>query len=332
MCELSVSKVESSSPSDPTLRTGGEGPEISIIMACYNAAPYLKEAVQSALEQTNITLEVLIVDDHSRDNSLELANNLASTDSRIRVLETPRNCGPGAARNVGIEHMRGRWYAMLDCDDAFDPDRCRKLIDAAEAAGADMIADDLSVFGEDFAASPHLGKGFQPGAGSISLDDYFSGTVMFSPRPNLGFLKPIIRRKALNSIRYRTDLRIGEDDELVIRLLLAGAKYAYYPKALYRYRKHDASISHRLSAEHSAAMVQSEEDIRRQVERAGQTSQAYKARYASILDAAAFSHSVEALKAKNRVGAIAAILKRPSALRHYTMPIAARWKRITSQS
>ncbi|MEL7190747.1 MAG: glycosyltransferase family 2 protein [Pseudomonadota bacterium] len=327
-----MSKIESQRSDQGTASNGTDTPEISIIMACYNAAAFLKEAVSSALSQQDITLEVLIIDDHSTDNSFEVANELAGKDSRIRVFQTPENAGPGGARNVGIEQMRGDWYAMLDCDDAFASERCRKLIDAANLSGADMIADDLAVFGDEVQSQRHLGKDFETPSSLITLDDYFAGTVMFSAKPNLGFLKPIIHRRLLHAIRYRSDLRIGEDDELVIRLLLAGAKYAYHPQALYHYRKHDASISHRLSAEHGALMVRSEENIRAKVHSAGETSDAYHTRYHSILDAAAFSSSVEALKSKDLGSAIGAILKRPSALRHYAMPIAARWNRMIGKA
>ncbi|KWV90962.1 glycosyltransferase family 2 protein [Erythrobacter sp. YT30] len=327
-----MSKIEPSARDQAALRTSGDEPEISIIMACYNAAEYLDEAVQSALAQASISLEVLVIDDHSSDQSMQLAQEWARRDPRVRVFQTAQNSGPGGARNVGIEHMRGRWYAMLDCDDAFEPERCRRLVDAAESWGADMIADDLRVFGDEIETCRHLGDTFRPQSDTISLEAYFAGTVMFSSEPNLGFLKPIIRRDALSSERYRTDLRIGEDDELVIRLLLGGAHYAYFPKPLYRYRKHDASISHRLSAKNSALMVQSEKDIRAKVQAAGKASNAYDARYASILDAAAFSRSIDALKAKRFAAALGAIIERPSALRHFAMPIAARWRRLTGNA
>ncbi|MEL7198560.1 MAG: glycosyltransferase family 2 protein [Pseudomonadota bacterium] len=325
-----MSNIQNPIDSDLGDQTSVRTPEISIIIACYNGARFLADAASSALAQKNIVLEVLIIDDHSTDESHELANKLANKDSRIKVLQTPKNAGPGGARNVGIDAMRGRWYAMLDCDDTFAPDRCRALIDAAEKAGADMIADDLAVFGDDIEPHRHLGEAQPPS--TITLEGYFAGTIMYSPRPNLGFLKPIIRASTLDQRRYRTDLRIGEDDELVIQLLLSGANYAYHSQALYNYRKHEASISHRLSADHSALMVKSEENIRAQVMAAGRNSDDYKKRYSAILDAAAFADSVEALKEKQLSRAISAIAARPSALRHYAMPIAAHWKRFAQKS
>lgn len=298
-------------------------------MASYNSAGFLGDAVATALNQQGVSVEVLIIDDCSTDNSLACAHALAAQDDRIKVFQTPQNSGPGAARNIGIGNMRGRWYAMLDCDDAMEPERCQTLIQAAERAGADMIADDLTVFGEGLTSYRHLGNDYGDAARDINLDDYFSGTIMYSDKPNLGFLKPMVRSAIINGsdIQYREDLRIGEDDEFVIRLLLAGARYTYHPQALYDYRKHDASISHRLSADHSALMVKSENDIRARVATAGFDSPAYKARFAAILDAAAFARSIEAIKARNFADAVTAMIERPSALRHFAMPIKARLQR-----
>ena len=87
---------------------------------------------------------------------------------------------------------------------------------------------------------------------------------MFGASPNLGFLKPMIRRRVLErtGIRYDPSLRIGEDDALIVQLLLAGARYRLMPQAGYFYRKHGSSISHRLSLDHAERMMASERQIR----------------------------------------------------------------------
>lgn len=310
----------------------GNAPEISIVMACFNAEMYLENAVRSALAQRDIELEVILVDDHSTDGSLQLANHLADQDTRIRVLQTPANAGPGGARNVGIKAMQGKWYAMLDCDDAFDPNRCRALIDHANDLGADMIADDLLVFGDGHENHRHLDA---PGkrARLVTLEDYFEATRMFGPKPNMGFLKPLIRGEALRKGNhfYREDLKIGEDDELVVQLLLAGNRYFVTTEAMYRYRKHAESISHRLSVDHSARMMASEELVRASVLKAERDSAAYRARYTSILDAAAFTRAIDAIKSRNLGAALRAVAARPRSLRHFSMPLSSRLAKLRSR-
>jgi succinoglycan biosynthesis protein ExoO len=164
----------------------------------------------------------------------------------------------------------------------------------------------------------------------IEPDLYFASTIMFGDRPNLGFLKPMIRKAALDAAgtRYNPDLRIGEDDELMVRLMLGGWKYYLWPEPLYHYRKHNLSISHRLSLENAERMLRSEIQLRSELIAAGLADGAYTARWRSVRRAEAFTRSVEALKALRPFAAIAPLIKRPDAALLYSMPLRARARRI----
>src|SRR3989304_2564250 len=98
----------------PNMRDSPNPCDVSFAIACHNSLPYLDEAVASALGQQDVTVEVIIVDDGSKDGSLARAKEWAERDARVRVLQTPENLGPGGARNLAIESMRGTWYAVLD--------------------------------------------------------------------------------------------------------------------------------------------------------------------------------------------------------------------------
>ncbi len=294
--------------------------------------PYLPEAIDSALQQRGVTIEVLIVDDHGSDKSLAYARERAASDSRIRVFQTPENQGPGGARNIAIENMRGRWYAVLDSDDVIEPDRFAAMIALGERHRADLVADDLTIFGEDIPTARFLDGSSLPDDGVIDLDTYFRHTVMFGQQASLGFLKPIIRASVFEGgkHRYRPDLRIGEDDELIAQLLLGGADYRLLPSAGYRYRKHAHSISHRLSLANAQRMLAAERDLRDDIVRMGRLTPAYRRRYRSIEEAVAFTQAIEALKQRRVVAAIGAILRNPSAARHFSMPLSAlavRWRK-----
>jgi glycosyltransferase involved in cell wall biosynthesis len=91
-------------------------PEVSLILPCYNHAALLERAVASCHAQRGL-MEILIVDDHSVDRSLEIAHKLAAVDDRVRVLQTDRNLGPGGARNAGVRAARGSHVSFLDTDD-----------------------------------------------------------------------------------------------------------------------------------------------------------------------------------------------------------------------
>ena len=96
---------------------------ISVIMACYNAEAYVRQAVESVLEQTYPDIELIVVDDGSTDRSREM---LASFGERVRVL-TQMNAGPYPARNNGITHASGGFVAFLDADDWWAPNCLAKL-------------------------------------------------------------------------------------------------------------------------------------------------------------------------------------------------------------
>lgn len=107
--------------------------KISVITPVYNAAPYVEESVLSALAQPQ-TAEVILIEDGSPDNSLEICVALAKKHSRVRLLRHPDegNHGAGASRNIGITNAKFDFVAFLDADDFFLPDRFRKAQEILE--------------------------------------------------------------------------------------------------------------------------------------------------------------------------------------------------------
>ena len=304
-------------------------PEVSVAIACYNAVGYLEAAVASALGQEGVSLEVVIVDDHSTDGSLALAHSLASLDSRVRVLQTAENGGPAAARNVALAKMRGDWFAVLDSDDLFEPGRLRQLLGAAERSGADFVADDLCVFGEGIDTHAMVGERAPLPGDWISLETYLDRSRMFAETVALGYLKPVIRASVIRELglRYNTGMRIGEDDDLILQLLSAGKRYRFVPEPLYRYRKHDASISHRLSVDHAQRMLSAEADIRARIGPSIAQGRPYRRRWAAMVRGLAFVRSVDMVKRGRFGAAVATLLRHPSAILLYKMPIEAALRR-----
>ncbi len=114
---------------------------VSIVIPLYNSASTLPHAVRSALSQTLRDIEVLIVDDGSRDTSLAEARAIAATDSRVRVIALPANRGKSHAMNRAIAQANGAWIAVLDADDWYEPDRLATLVAAGEAHEVALVAD-----------------------------------------------------------------------------------------------------------------------------------------------------------------------------------------------
>ncbi len=306
-------------------------------MASYNVAAFLRDAIESVLRQTLRSLEVIIVDDGSRDDTLAVAYTLAEADPRVRVFSTPRNLGPGGARNVALERARGDWFAILDADDEMLPDRLAYLVNVGEAEHADIVADDLIVFDNAGVAAPVpflAGAAATLEAGWIGLADYLERTVIYGKTPDLGFLKPMIRTDSLRTagIRYDETLRIAEDDDLIVRMLSAGLRYRLVGFAGYRYRRHGSSTSHRLSAADAANMrLASAARVAAANPHDPRVRQALAARHRAMSAAEGFARWVEAVKARRFGAALRILLAQPAVVPLLRMPLGAAWHRLASR-
>ncbi len=111
-----------------------ENPRISVVIPCYNGAPYLSEAIESCLRQTMTDFEIVIVDDASPDDCAQIAERFARSDPRIRLIRREKNGGVSAAFNSGFAVARGRFFTRLAQDDVFYPDALAKLCGAWKRA------------------------------------------------------------------------------------------------------------------------------------------------------------------------------------------------------
>lgn len=238
-------------------------PLISVIMANYRGARYLAASMKAVLAQSEPRLELILADDASDDDSVAIARGIAAGDPRVKVIASPRNGGPAVTRNLALDATRGDWIAVVDSDDLIHPQRLARLVQAATAAGADIAADDLVHFG---AAERAQGRTLLQGLRlsspmRLTLDLYLQGNAPGADLPSFGYLKPLIRRSVLGSRRYDPALRIGEDYDLILRLLIDGASFLLLPDPLYAYRRHAGSVSHRLSVETVGAMLAAHEAL-----------------------------------------------------------------------
>jgi len=233
-------------------------PVVSLVMANYNGARHLAEAIASAQRQTLTDWELILVDDASTDDSLAIAVALAQADPRIKVLAQARNRGPAAARNRALAAARGAWIAVFDSDDVMLPARLERLLARAEAEGAEIVADDQLVCGGDLVGGKAwVGEARAKRLGSVDLATFVESGRLYSRLPDLGYLKPMVRADlfARTGARYDESLRIGEDFHLLVALLASGVRLHLEPEPLYLYRKHGDSISARFRPEVLNAMI-----------------------------------------------------------------------------
>ena len=94
---------------------------ISVIVPVYNTGKYLEECLQGIVNQSYRNLDIIIVDDGSTDNSMEIAERFRSEDTRVRIIRNKKNSGISYSRNVGLDNARGEYVAWCDSDDVYHP-------------------------------------------------------------------------------------------------------------------------------------------------------------------------------------------------------------------
>lgn len=119
------------------MRLFSRAPRIGVVIPAWGVEDYLDDCIRSLLAQSHTRWEAVIVDDGSTDRTGEIADQWARRDARISVVHTV-NGGLGAARNLGVQHVRGDYLAFLDSDDVLPPRAYADLLAALEASGSDF--------------------------------------------------------------------------------------------------------------------------------------------------------------------------------------------------
>jgi len=207
-------------------------PLVSILIPCYNAELWVKQAIESALAQTWPEKEVIVVDDGSTDGSLAV---IRSFGDRIRY-ETGPNRGGNVARNRLLELARGQWLQYLDADDYLLPDKVEKQVRfLQERPETDIVF--CRVITETrsetavFQSVSRLPKIFDPWALLVSWDLGQTGGQLW-------------RKSAVVDVGgWKVDLPCCQEHELFLRLLMAGKKFSFctHVGAVYRQWK-DGSV------------------------------------------------------------------------------------------
>jgi len=210
---------------------------ISVVIPCYNGMPYLPKALDSVLAQTLPPVEILVVDDGSKDGSAQTVRDYATkTDGKVRLIQQA-NAGEPAARNTGLAAARGAWIAMLDADDWWDPRKLELQMRAAEAAGPECVL-------------VHTGGWKHFPDGRIVESDLAAGarrtgwcTAALLEPTSIGHPSILIRKTALEKIHgYDVAFRQSCDIDLYFRLSAIGT-FAFVPERLLHYRVHAQQMS-----------------------------------------------------------------------------------------
>ena len=204
-------------------------PLISIIMPMYNTEAYVAGAVRSVQAQTYANWELLIVDDGSTDGSGALCDELAASDSRIRVFHK-ENGGVSRARNFALAQAKGEYICFLDSDDACEPDYLAFFVSHL-APGIPVCCG----YFEDRSgalSSPALPMETSP----VPTDDFLFEGLLGRLNMPLVCWSWIFPAEPAKNVSFDSSLVLGEDSLYAAQVLLAFEQVYYDPVPLYRYR------------------------------------------------------------------------------------------------
>jgi glycosyltransferase involved in cell wall biosynthesis len=203
-------------------------PLVSILIPCYNAAPWLAKCIESALEQTYRYKEVIVVDDGSRDGSLDIIRRF---EGRIRW-ETGPNRGANATRNRLMALSSGEWLSFLDADDYLLPHKVEKQVDLVyERRNVDVVYSPCFDLYDDPERGADGGDllATYPFVDEDVFANYFRWTC-FSTTALL------FRASAIADVGGWNENAVCHEHELILRLLFAKKQFALMPERLAVYR------------------------------------------------------------------------------------------------
>ena len=218
-------------------------PLISVVIPVYNAEKYLKECVDSVLAQTYSNYEILLIDDGSADNSPEICDRYAESNSKIKVIHQ-KNSGVAEARNNGIREAKGEYIAFLDCDDWWEKEFLEKLV--SYTLISDMAICKLVKVLPD-------GKHFCDKEYECDMTEW-----CWHIRNNISIscVRCLFKKEIIlsHNLFFSKGMKTGEDQEFVFKYSMHIEKTSYVPGAVYYYRINNNSAMFQKNYNHFDAI------------------------------------------------------------------------------
>lgn len=206
-------------------------PIISVIMPVYNAENYIRETIESIINQSYKDFELLILNDNSSDNSLGIIKQFQEKDSRIIVINKEKNVGPANLRNEGFRLSKGKFIALMDADDIALPTRFEKQVAVLEKNP------EIGVCGTWFTFF-----GAKKNKIIRHSENHDAIKISFLHSCGIGNPTVMLRNEMLFGLEFNNDFVPVEDYDLWSRLL-EKTKFYNIPESLLNYRQHENNIS-----------------------------------------------------------------------------------------
>ena len=213
-------------------------PLVSIVIPVYNCEKYVEKCLQSVIQQTYRNLEIIIIDDGSRDKSGWICDSYAEKDRRIKVIHQ-KNAGPGRARNMGLSHVTGTYLAYVDADDYVSTKYIQRMVnlitqyqaDAVEVSSVWMLPLKDEIHTADEVIQCFEGK-------QELINDYFS----VNKKLQNTLWGRLFRWSEIQEIQF-SQKSIAEDSEYSLKVFANCRKLVKSNDVLYAYRAYPESIT-----------------------------------------------------------------------------------------
>lgn len=218
--------------------------KVSIVIPVYNVEGYLSECLDSLINQTLKDIEIICINDGSTDNSLEILNDYAQKDNRIKVIDK-ENEGQGVARNLGIELAQGEFIGFVDPDDWVEPEIYEQMYNQAKKLSSQIVLCDYKKYLEDDdkfidvnifrkAVSLTKSKAVKIQTGENLDKKLLDSSILVSPSYTINAIYEINLLKN-NDIKY-SNLRCYEDVLFNLKTRVLAQRISYINSAFYCYR------------------------------------------------------------------------------------------------
>lgn len=204
--------------------------KISVIIPVYNAEMYLKDTLNCLFNQTLKDIEVICINDNSKDSSLEILKEYAKTDDRLKIIDLKENKGAAVARNKGLEIAQGEYLGFVDSDDEIDLNFYEELYYKAIATGADIVKAGCKITNLD---------------GSVNISDVNNVIAKTNKYRFTWQWWCAIYKKSFvdeNSIKFPDECIKGQDSAFLNEALLKSNRLELVDNVFYNYKRRENSV------------------------------------------------------------------------------------------
>lgn len=228
---------------------GTSHPEVSIILPVFNDELWISRALESCLDQTLGSIEIIVVDDASTDRTVAIVEKFQRNDDRIKVIRQPENGSAFRARRVGLENATAAFVMFLDGDDELVPQACETALRLARGAVADVVGFGCRVVSADGTTGSHYERSMQPRDRKIENNEILYKLFPVGITAQGQLWRYLFRRSLLTAaysdLPHSLSLPRMNDLPIAFLALMRAKTYVSTSERLYRYYFHRGASGHK---------------------------------------------------------------------------------------